>query len=812
MVPADIARRARDAAPWLLAAALLLAPVPARAAEDAPPLPAPATVGDSGDAPSTLPVDAEKPAAEKNEKKTKKLPPLVEKIVVTATTAEEGRDAATFTNVTREEIAARDHGQDLAMILADTPNAYAYSDAGNGIGYSYLSIRGFRQERIATYIDGIPLNTPEDHALYFIDLADLAGGLASLQVQRGTGTALYGSPAVGGAVQLETGHLDPVEGGELKLGAGSFGTRRLDFRYGGPIAGGTWAWMARVAHVESDGYRVPSWTRHTLFHFALERFGHDQVLRIQLFGGPERTQLSYYGVPIEYLRGEITGNAGRDRRVNPMAPGETDQFVQPHLHLLHDWKIADGLFLHNAAYAVVNDGYFLQHDDLYGDYVTDYNPDGSPAAVMPVEDAWRKRWIGGRDIGWVPRLTWDHGGGTLTAGLFVQDHSLHHEGSLRSGLACTSGDLADPCATTEPLDGDKKLYDYTNSKQTMSVFARETVRPAPRLALHFEAQATRHRFSMSDDAIRGLAWSAVYTFFAPRLGVNWNPTDRLGFYATASTVESEPTFANVWNPEDPWSPPAGAFRSASPSGHTFTDPAARPEKLRDLEAGATWRSGAAHFKAAVYEMRFRDEFVPQGGLDQNGLPITINAGRSLHRGIEFEAAGKLPGEVDVSAYAAASRDVLLSFTLYGTGPSGEPILVDYSGNRIAGFPEGTARLRLSRPFGPARVALGARWIGRIHLDNSENERKNPAKRLAPGYVTKRIDPFAIVDAQATIDLTRLVAGRGARLRFDLSIDNLLDREYVAMGYSYPSADFSSSYTEFFPAATRSFLAGLTFGF
>ncbi len=442
MESGDITRWARGARSWLCIAALLLAPLAARADEAAPPLPVPATAGESGDATSTPPTDAEKPASRDDkepaaEKKQRKLPPLVERVVVTATTAEEGRDAATFTNVTREEIAARNHGQDLAMILADTPNAYAYSDAGNGIGYSYLSIRGFRQERIATYIDGIPLNTPEDHALYFIDLADLAGGLASLQVQRGTGTALYGSPAVGGAVQLETGHLDPVEGGELKLGAGSFGTRRLDLRYGGPIAEGTWAWMARVAHVESDGYRVPSWTRHTLFHLALERFGHDQVLRIQLFGGPERTQLSYYGVPVEYLRGEITGNADRDRRINPLAPGETDRFVQPHLHVLHDWQIADGLFLHNAVYAVVNDGYFLQHDELYGDYVTAYNADGSPAVVTPVEDAWRKRWIGGRDIGWVPRLTWDHPGGRLTAGLFVQDHSLRHVGSLRSGLLCT---------------------------------------------------------------------------------------------------------------------------------------------------------------------------------------------------------------------------------------------------------------------------------------------------------------------------------------------------------------------------------------
>jgi outer membrane receptor protein involved in Fe transport len=111
-----------------------------------------------------------------------------------------------------------------------------------------------------------------------------------------------------------------------------------------------------------------------------------------------------------------------------------------------------------------------------------------------------------------------------------------------------------------------------------------------------------------------------------------------------------------------------------------------------------------------------------------------------------------------------------------------------------------------------RATLGARRIGTIFLDNSEDERKDPAARLAPDYVSKRIGPTTVVDARASLDLTRLVSGRGATLRLDLFVDNLLDRRYVAMGYSYPSADFSSFYSEFFPGATRNFLLGLTFGF
>lgn len=761
---------------------------------------------DSSDAP---PSEDSKPGEKRDRPR---IPDIVEKVVVSATTAEERRDAVPLTDVPKEEIAARNRGQDLALILADTPNAYAYSDAGNGIGYSYFSLRGFRQERVATYIDGIPLNTPEDHAVYYIDLADFAGGLQNLQVQRGTGTALYGSPAVGGVVNLETAHLQTVEGGELKLGAGSYGTWRADLRYGGPLAGGRWAWMVRAAHVASDGYRRPSWTRHSLVHVALERYGVESVLRIHVFGGPENTQLAYAGVPIEYLRGGITGSADTDRRVNLLQPGETDTFFQPRLQVLHDWRIADGLFLKNSAYVILNDGYFMQFSDRFDGYASRYDSLGQPAEYVPVLDAWRKRWIGGEQVGWVPRLTWDHGGGTFTAGLFTQFHTNHHQGTIREGRLCVGPDPADPCAVTEDVGSPVTLYDYRDEKRTASAFVREALRPRPDLVVNVELQATYHRFTMGDDRVRDLEWDASYSFLSPRLGVNWNATDRWNVFGSLSTANSEPTFVNVWDQEDPTADPHVSFRAYDPTGRLYSDPIARPEKLRDLEGGFGYTAGSVRLQVGAYRMDFRDEFVPQGGLSQDGLPITTNAGQSLHRGIELQASGRLPGTVDVGGYLAWSRDVLEDFKVYGTGPSGEPVTVDYSGNRIAGFPESSARVCVSRLFGPVRLFLGARRVGTIYLDNSQDERKNPSARLVEGYVPKKIDPYSLLDLRAEVDLSRW-AGSGSRsLRLEVWVDNLLDHRYAAMGYSYPNEDFTAFYTEFFPGVPRSAYAGLTFGF
>jgi outer membrane receptor protein involved in Fe transport len=191
-----------------------------------------------------------------------------ETVVVSSDVAKDRADAASFTDLDVDAIRDANVGQDLSTLLGDTMNAYSYSDAGNGYGYSYLRIRGFDQSRIAVNVNGVPLNTPESHQVYTIDLGDFAASLGLIQIQRGPGTALYGSPAVGGVVNLETAGLRTTPGGELEMAVGSFGTSRLSLRYGDAIGTTHWAWSVRAAHVQSDGYRDPSWSKQTFAEVA----------------------------------------------------------------------------------------------------------------------------------------------------------------------------------------------------------------------------------------------------------------------------------------------------------------------------------------------------------------------------------------------------------------------------------------------------------------------------------------------------------------------------------------------------------------
>jgi hypothetical protein len=214
----------------------------------------------------------------------------------------------------------------------------------------------------------------------------------------------------------------------------------------------------------------------------------------------------------------------------------------------------------------------------------------------------------------------------------------------------------------------------------------------------------------------------------------------------------------------------------------------------------------------VYRMQFRDEFVYAGGLDSDGVPITTNAGQSLHEGIEVEASGRLPGAVDLSGYLAVSRDILEQDTVLSPD-AGVTYVIDYSGNRIALFPGSTARLAVARTFGPVRIELSGRRVGTIYLDNSQNERKTPANRDVPGYVNKEIDPFTLLGAQFIADLSRAAHRKTGSLTLRLRIDNLLDSQVAQFGYSYPTnAAYTEFYSEFYPAATRSVMLGLSFGF
>jgi iron complex outermembrane receptor protein len=390
------------------------------------------------------------------------------------------------TVVTREELRSLNAGQDTPMALATLPGAYAYSDAGNGVGYSYLSLRGFPQRRISVLINGVPLNDPESHEVYWIDHPDLLASTSQVEVQRGVGSALYGAASLGGSVNVETGPMGETPSATLLGSVGSFGTTRTMFEGSSGRTASGWNFYGRYSRIESGGYRDQSATRLWSYSLSARRDFGRQSARVNLYGGPEETHLAYLGIPAQYMDGQVTGNADRDRKFNPLTyPGERDHFFEPHYELIHSWAPNDRVLFSETLFYFDGSGYYDEQrlaqnlgDYRLGSWTTSdstlaprdyYQQDGTGALTTDAAgkytllktDVVRRRQIVDRHYGWVPRVRLEHDGGALTLGGELRAHDGHHTGEVLSGGTLPPG--------TPP---DLSYYDYHPRTLAAGLFAR----------------------------------------------------------------------------------------------------------------------------------------------------------------------------------------------------------------------------------------------------------------------------------------------------------------------------------------------------
>ncbi|MBK8129948.1 MAG: TonB-dependent receptor [bacterium] len=272
---------------------------------------------------------------------------------VTVTTSRVNSDyPVTFSNVNSTQLDRTNHAQDLPLLLTQLPNVNTYSDGGNGFGYSYLRMRGFSQNRVGVYLNGIPLNDAESHEVFWIDLPDFAEDVQDIQAQRGVGNSLYGAAALGGSINLVT--TTPGQGDRPRLRAegmyGSWNTRRASVQFSSGRVGERLGFAGRLTRMETDGYRFGSWAKMWSYYLAATRFSSRHTTRMIFYGGPERTHLAYEGISKEYLDGSVTGDRDSDRRFNPFTyAGEIDNFFQPHYELHDSWRVRDHVIADNSS-------------------------------------------------------------------------------------------------------------------------------------------------------------------------------------------------------------------------------------------------------------------------------------------------------------------------------------------------------------------------------------------------------------------------------------------------------------------------------
>jgi len=350
-----------------------------------------------------------------------------EDIIITADRAQSGVTPVAFENFSKDDIERDYTVGEFPLLLETTPNLYTNSDGGAPLGYAYVKIRGFDDKRIATYINGVPLNDPEDQATYFVDLPDFAANVDDIQVQRGVGNSLYGDASFGGSINVVTSALSRPKQMTLTSGYGEYtsgGSSVSDIykqsvEYSSGLVDGRWSFSGRFSKQRTGGYRENSWYDGWSYYFSAARLDPNMTTELYVYGGPIRMHLSYYGLS----RDDIAEN----RRGNPLAySNETDNFNQPHYHLHNRYRINDNTMLTNTFYYIRGTGYYeqLKNLDNNEDWI---GYDIDPTRISNVAgNVVRQQWVEKSQAGWNPRLDISHDRGRHSIGgsfyYFESDH------------------------------------------------------------------------------------------------------------------------------------------------------------------------------------------------------------------------------------------------------------------------------------------------------------------------------------------------------------------------------------------------------
>lgn len=718
-------------------------------------------------------------------------------IIITATQAKERQTPVTFSNLRSHHIKERYSFQDIPVLLSELPSMMTYSENGNGIGYNYINLRGFDQRRISVMINGVPQNDPEDHNVYWLDFPDLLGSTENVQVQRGAGSSFYGPPAIGGSVNLVTNPFSQTPGVTLEALYGfqefegdSKGKLQLNTtKYTASVHSGLienkYMVSGRLGKIRSDGYREHSWVDFNSYFLGAVRFDEKMTTRIHLFGGPIADGLAYYGLPkfvnndvklrrqnLVYWEVDSTGTSYS--YLQARRPQEIENFSQPHYELLHDWKLSPTLTLHNTLFYYTGDGFFdydgswadtslLRIGSLYG-FPTSQNPTNTLIRAF----------VGNRQWGWLPRVEIEHEGGSLKVGSEIRIHRSVHWGKIQ---------YAEGLPTN--FDPDYHFYEYNGEKDIFSLYAHELYRLESDITLMADVQLVHNRYAIANEKYLGNNFSVGYFFVNPKLGLNYNITEQWNTYISLAYTSREPRLRNLYAAEDSYFGATPQFKADTTGGsvrYDFTNPLAKPEKLFDVELGLGFREADTRFSLNVFWMEFTDELVKSGQVDIFGQPVTGNAERTRHIGLEFDGEYAVTSMVSLSGNVSLSRNRLIRYSIIDD--YGRRVKLD--GNPIAGFPDVLANLRLTYRNEDITASVLAKHVGSFYTDNFKNEQhKNDAYTVFNGEVVMRV-PISF--------LTQLTT------RFE--IRNIFNTLYFSSGEG----------NAFFPAAERNYVFGLTASF
>ena len=714
---------------------------------------------------------------------------MADEVIVSATRATE-KTPTTYTNVNSEEIEENNLGQDLPYLLNMTPSLVTTSDAGAGVGYTGLRIRGSDASRINVTINGIPLNDSESQGVYWVDIPDIASSTENIQIQRGVGTSTNGAGAFGGTINLQTNTKKQNAYGEVINSFGSYDTWRHTLGFGTGLINDRWTFNGRLSKITSDGYIDRATSDLNSYYLSGGYYAKKTLIKGIIFGGKERTYQSWYGTPEARLENDVEGmNLVADlngftpqQRANLLESGRTynfyqyedevDDYQQDHYQLHLSQQVANAFTANLSLHYTYGRGFYEQfrEDDDFEDYgLSDVVIGGT---TISSSDIIRRRWLDNDFYGVTYSFEYNEGKWNAVIGGAYNQYEGDHFGEIIWAEYAVNSFIED------------QYYDNTGYKDDFNTFIKANYQLSDRLNVFGDLQYRNIQYEVNgiDNDLRVLNVDAAYDFFNPKFGLLYDLNNRTHLYASYSIANREPVRTD------------------------FIDSAEKPthETLRNLEIGFRQRTSKYYVAANYYLMDYQNQLVLTGELNDVGSPLRTNVSDSYRMGVELQGQLTLLDQLRWNANATFSRNKIGSFeeVIYDYGTNWDEFNVietNYKDTDISFSPSIVAASQLTfLPVKGVELSLLSKYVGKQYLDNTSND-------------NRAIDAYFVNDLRLGYTLyTSFVKELGITFQ----VNNIFNELYSSNGYTfgYQAGDFVVRENYYYPQATRNFLASVTLKF
>jgi iron complex outermembrane recepter protein len=701
---------------------------------------------------------------------------MAAEVIVTATRAATN-SPTTYSTVTRKEIEQVNLGQDMPYLLQVSPSVVTTSDAGNGIGYSNLRIRGTDLTRINVTINGIPLNDAESHGVWWVDLPDFASSSESIQIQRGVGTSTNGAAAFGASINIRTDDPEANPYGEVSASAGSFDTYKTTFKAGTGLIKNKWAFDGRFSKIYSGGYIDRATADLYSYSLSGGYFGKNSIMRLMMFSGNEVTYQAWDGVPGYMLDTNRTYNGlGAYYAKNgnlQYYENQTDNYRQTHYHLNWLQNMGKNWNLAIALHYTRGFGYYEEYemDQEFSDYGLEDAIIGND--TISLTDLIRQRYLDNHFYGFTFGLNFDNKNSVkATIGGALNYYDGNHYGEvIWSEIAVQ-------------FDKNYRWYESKSDKTDANMYGRINWQVAEKLNLYGDLQVRRINYSIDgiDNDLRDISQDHIYTFVNPKAGAYLSLNEHNEAYLSIAVGNREPN--------------RSALIDANPAR-----PRPTAESLYNAEAGYRLRIWTFSVSANLYYMYYHNQLVLTGRINDVGDPVMENVDKSHRAGLELAFAVRILKNLYWSFNTTTSINKILNFTEYVDYWDEWPdqIVNKLGKTDIAFSPALTGSSILYwAVFKNLNISLYSKYVGKQYIDNTSSDER-------------KLDPYFVNDLLISYNLP---VSSLKQVSFSLKINNFNNASYEsnAWVYRYYSEGIYGVYDGYFPQAGINFLAGIDLKF